>query len=58
MNDKLKQMLNDWNDHYGARTVPDAEDLIAELEVALAGKEAVIDSLKEDLQYYKLRAGD
>jgi len=58
VNDKLNQMLKEWNDPYGARTVPEAEDLITELEVTLAGKEGVIQALKEDIEYYKLRSGD
>ena len=57
VDDKLKQMITDWDDPYGARAVPEAEDLISELRIALAGKEGVIEALNDDLQYYKLRAG-
>ena len=58
MRDKLKQMLDEWNDPHGARALCDAEVLISALQIELSGKEGVIESLKDDLQYYKLRSGD
>jgi hypothetical protein len=51
--DKLEELLKDWNDPLGARTMSDAEDLIDALQIELAGKESVIKSLRDDIQYYK-----
>ena len=53
MNDKLKEMLIDWNDPLGYRTVPDAEDLICELQIEIGGKDELIKTLKDELKYYK-----
>ena len=53
MNDKLKEMLIDWNDPLGYRTVQDAEDLIYELQIEIGGKDELIKTLKDDLKYYK-----
>ena len=53
MTDKLTQMLSDWHDPLGAQTMSDAEDLIHALEAELAGKEAVIATLHEDIKYYR-----
>lgn len=38
----ITEMLNDWNDPHGARTMSDAEKLIDALQIELAGKESVI----------------
>ena len=53
MNEKLEQMLKDWNDPCGAQTLSDATDLINELQIELGGKDGLIKALREDLEYYK-----
>ena len=53
MSEKLEELLADWSDPLGARTMSDAEDLIDALRVELAGKEEVIKVLEADIQYYK-----
>jgi len=56
MNEKLSEMLMEWNDPLGARTMSEAEDLIHELQVEIGGKSGLIKALKDDLEYYKLKA--
>ena len=53
MSKKLEQMLKDWNDPWGAQTLSDAADLIDELQIELGGKDGLIKTLREDLEYYK-----
>ena len=54
MMSKLKKLLDEWSKKprnpliRGHRTMDDAEDLIHELQVELAGKEAVIELLQDD----------
>ena len=55
MNNTLDKLLNEWNDPLGSRTMSDAEDLIHMLLVDLAGKDAVIEELTKDVQFYKKR---
>ena len=52
-NQPLRQLLIEWNDVLGARTVDDAEVLISMLQIELAGKEEVIKALTEDIKYYR-----
>ena len=52
-NQPLRQLLIEWNDVLGARTVDDAEVLISMLKIELAGKEEVIKALTEDIKYYR-----
>ena len=52
MNDKLDQMLKEWDDPCGARTMSEAEDLINELQITLAGKEELIRTLQDDIAYF------
>jgi len=49
----LDELLAEWDDPYGARTVNDAEDLIDRLRIELAGKEEVMKALEKDIQYYR-----
>jgi len=49
MNEKLKNMLKEWNDILGDRTMSEAEDLINELQIEISGKESLIEALKDDL---------
>jgi hypothetical protein len=58
MSDKLDQMLKEWNDPYGARTVPDAEDLVSELQIELGGKNELINMLNSELEYFKAAHAD
>ena len=51
--DTLKQLLEDWNDPLGARTMSDAEDLIHALQIELAAKEEVIKVLHNDIRWYR-----
>lgn len=53
MTETLEQLLADWRDPLSAHTVQDAEDIIHMLLVELAGKEAVIRQLSEDIAYYR-----
>lgn len=50
---KLTQLLAEWNDPLGARTMSDAEDLIHELQVELAGKESVVKTAQDDKRFYR-----
>jgi len=49
----LEELLKDWHDPLGAQTFSDAEDLIAALQIELAGKIAVIKELENDISYYR-----
>jgi len=49
----IDDLLAEWNDPYGSRTVGDAEDLISALQIELAGKEEVIKMLHKDVAFYK-----
>lgn len=49
----LEQALREWDDPYAVHEVQDAEEIIHALRVELAGKEAVIKSLHEDISYYR-----
>jgi len=49
----LDDLLAEWNDPYGARTVSDAEDLISAFQIELAGKEELIKVLHDDVAFYK-----
>jgi len=49
MNEKLKNMLKEWNDILDAQTMSEAEELINELQVEISEKESLIESLKDDL---------
>ena len=49
----LERLLEEWRDPLSANTFSDAEDLIHMLMVEMAGKEAIIESLEADIQYYK-----
>ena len=53
MSETLERLLAEWRDPLGANTFSDAEDLIHMLMVELAGKDAVIEQLMTDIQYYK-----
>lgn len=46
----LKRMLKEWHAPYSVHELQDAEDLIHDMEVELAGKEAVIEHLKRKAQ--------
>ena len=49
----LEQVLREWDDPYEAHELQDAEEIIHALRVELAGKEAVIKSLHEDIRDYR-----
>jgi len=49
----LDELLAEWNDPLGSRTVSDAEDLISALQIELAGKEEIIKVLQGDVAFYK-----
>lgn len=49
----LKILLRDWNDPYGDRNVPDAEELVNALVCELSAKDSVIELLKTDIEYHK-----
>lgn len=49
----LDEMLAEWNDPLGDRSVSEAENLINALQIELAGKEEVIKELSKDIQYYR-----
>ena len=51
--ERLVELLADWNDPLGARTMSDAEDLILELQIEIGGKEGLINTLQDDLKYFK-----
>lgn len=53
MTDTLNQLLADWSDPLSAHTLPEAEDLIHMLLVEIAGKEAIIKELRDDLKFYR-----
>lgn len=55
MNDELKEMLTEWSDPLGSRTMTDAEDLIHALQVEIGGMSGLIRALEDDLRHYKLR---
>ena len=55
MNDDLKDMLAEWGDPLGSRTMSDAEDLIHALQVEIGGLNGHLKALEHDLRYYKLR---
>ena len=49
----LDELLKEWNDPLGARTMSDAEDIIHMALVEIAGKEEIIKALHEDIKYYR-----
>ena len=49
----LEQALRQWDDPYAVHELQEAEEIIHALRVEIAGKEAVIDTLHEDLSYYR-----
>lgn len=49
----LEQALRQWDDPYEAHELQDAEEIIHALRVELAGKEAVIKALHEDIREYR-----
>ncbi|MCP4101998.1 MAG: hypothetical protein GY750_11295 [Lentisphaerae bacterium] len=53
MEQTLNELLTEWNDPLGARTMSDAEYLIDKLIIELAGKEEVIKELEKDIKYFR-----
>lgn len=53
--DDVESLLEKWNDPLEARTMPQAKELIYALQVEIAGRRAMINALKDDVEYYMSR---
>jgi len=49
----INELLNKWNDPLTNNTMNDAKETIDALLIEIAGKEAVIKELENDIQYYR-----
>ena len=49
----LEHALRQWDDPYAVHELQEAEEIIHALRMDVAGKEAVINALHEDLSYYR-----
>jgi hypothetical protein len=51
--DKIDELMKGWNYPYKSRTMVNASELINLLQIELAGKDAVIKALHEDIAWYR-----
>jgi len=58
MSELLGELLKDWHDELAVLDIYDAEKIIHLLEIELAGKNAVIAALHDDLGYYRKERKD
>jgi len=49
----VNKLLNKWNDPLTNNTMNDAKETIDALLIEIAGKEAVIKELENDIKYYR-----